>query len=248
MERGAARHFDVIAFDGDDTLWHNERSYREARRRFKQLLADAGIVLNDEDIDDCINRTEVANLEYYGYGVSSFTLSLIETAIELTGGRIGGRDLRGLIELAKEMLTEDVEVFVSVPEVLASVAGAYPLMLVTKGDLMHQTSKLERSGLRNQFRFVEVVSRKTTGVYQAIFERHSLEPDRFLMIGNSLRSDVLPVIEAGGWAVHIPAALDWWHEQAEVPPHARERYFELEAIGCLPQFIETLESSVAADR
>src|SRR5206468_648225 len=248
MGRDAARHFDVIAFDGDDTLWHNERSYREARRRFKQLLADASIVLNDEEIDDCVDRTEVANLQYYGYGVSSFTLSLIETAIELTGGRIGGGDLRGLIELAKEMLTEDIELFASVPEVLAFVAQAWPLMLITKGDLLHQTSKLERSGLRDRFRFVEVVSHKTPEVYAAILSRHGVEPHRFLMIGNSLRSDVLPVVDAGGWAVHIPAALSWSHEHADVPPHAKGHYFEVAAFERVPDVIERLAKTSLSPR
>jgi putative hydrolase of the HAD superfamily len=179
---------DLIAFDGDDTLWHNERSYRDGRERFRQLLADAGVVLGVDEIEARVNRTELANLEYYGYGVSSFVLSLIETAIDLTDGRIAGRDLRGMIELARHMLTEDVELFPRVREVLMALASSYPLMLVTKGDLLHQTSKLERSGLRDCFRFVEVVSHKTTAVYAAILSRHAVDPNRFLMVGNSLRS------------------------------------------------------------
>ena len=231
---------DLIAFDGDDTLWHNERSYRDGRERFRQLLAGAGVVLSVEEIDACVNRTELANLEHYGYGVSSFVLSLIETAIDLTDGRIAGDDLRGMIELAKHMLAEDVELFPGVREVLMALASSYPLMLVTKGDLLHQTSKLERSGLRDCFRFVEVVSRKTTDVYAAILSRHAVDPNRFLMVGNSLRSDVLPVVEAGAWAVHIPAALSWSHEQADVPLHAHGRYFEVTALDRLPDVIETL--------
>ena len=165
MSRGA---FDLIAFDGDDTLWHNERSYREGRQRFRRVLAGAGVVLGDEEIDACVNRTELVNLEYYGYGVSSFVLSLIETAIDLTDGRIAGGDLRGMIDLAKHMLTEEIELFESVRDVLTALASSYLLMLVTKGDLLHQTSKLERSGLRDCFRYVEVVSHKTTDVYAAI--------------------------------------------------------------------------------
>ena len=231
---------DLIAFDGDDTLWHNERSYREGRERFRQVLAGAGVVLSVEEIDECVNRTELANLEYYGYGVSSFVLSLIETAIDLTDGRIAGDDLRGMIELAKHMLTEDVELFAGAREVLTALASSYPLMLVTKGDLLHQTSKLERSGLRDCFRFVEVVSHKTTGVYAAILSRHAVEPHRFLMVGNSLRSDVLPVVEAGAWAVHIPAALSWSHEHADVPPQAHGRYFEVTALDRVPEVIAAL--------
>jgi len=231
---------DLIAFDGDDTLWHNERSYRDGRERFRRLLADAGVVLGVDEIEARVNQTELANLEYYGYGVSSFVLSLIETAIDLTDGRITGDDLRGMIELARHMLTEEIELFPRVREVLTTLASSYPLMLVTKGDLLHQTSKLERSGLRDCFRFVEVVSHKTSDVYAAILSRHAVDPNRFLMVGNSLRSDVLPVVEAGAWAVYIPAALSWAHEHADVPPHAHGRYFEVTTLDGLPDVIEAL--------
>lgn len=231
--------FDLIAFDADDTLWHNERSYRDGRERFRRVLAGCGVVLGDADIEAHVHRTELANIDVYGYGVSSFTLSLIETAIDLTAGRITGADLRCIIELAKHMLTEDVELFPGAREVLTTLATSYPLMLITKGDLLHQTSKLDRSGLRECFRLVEVVSHKTTDVYAAILSRHAIDPDRFLMIGNSLRSDVLPVVEAGGWAVHIPAALEWSHEHAELPPHARRRTVEVATLDRLPRAIET---------
>lgn len=238
MPRGA---FDLIAFDADDTLWHNERSYREGRERFCRLLAGAGVVLTEEEIEAAINRTEVSNLEYYGYGVSSFVLSLIETAIDLTDGRIDGADLRTIIALARHMLTEDVELFAGVRDVLITLAASYPLMLITKGDLLHQTSKLERSGLRDCFRYVEVVSHKTADVYAAILARHGLAADRFLMIGNSLRSDVLPVVEAGGWAVHVPAALSWAHEHADVPAHAKPRCFKVTQLEQLSEVIEAFE-------
>ena len=237
---------DLIAFDGDDTLWHNERSYREGRERFRRLLAGAGVVLSAEEIETHVNQTELANIDVYGYGVSSFVLSLIETAIGLTDGRVTGADLRGIVELAKHMLTEEIELFPSVREVLIMLAASYPLMLITKGDLLHQTSKLERSGLRDCFRFVEVVSHKTTGVYAAILSRHAVDPNHFLMVGNSLRSDILPVVEAGGWAVHIPAALSWSHEHAELPPHAHGRYFDVTALEHLPDIVETIVKRRAA--
>jgi putative hydrolase of the HAD superfamily len=233
--------FDLIAFDGDDTLWHNERSYRDGRERFRQLLAGAGVVLNPDAIEDAVNRTELANLDYYGYGVSSFALSLIETAIDLTGGRIAGAELREIVALAKRMLAENVEVFPGVRELLPRLASSYPLMLITKGDLLHQTSKLERSGLGECFRHVEVVSHKTAAVYAALLSRYRIDPARFLMIGNSLRSDVLPVVEAGGRAVYVPAALSWSHEHAEVPARARTRFVELEALARLPDLIRELE-------
>src|SRR5438445_7158016 len=154
------RAFDVIAFDGDDTLWHNERSYRSARERFRALLHASGVALTEEEIEVHVDRTELRNLDYYGYGVCSFVLSLIETAAELTEGRIRGGELHALVDLAKEMLTEEVQLFDSARAAVPALAASYPLMLVTKGDLLHQTSKLERSGLQKYFRAVEVVSHK----------------------------------------------------------------------------------------
>ncbi|HKC55379.1 MAG TPA: HAD family hydrolase [Vicinamibacterales bacterium] len=233
-------HLDLIAFDGDDTLWHNERSYREGRERFRRLLARAGVVLGPEEIEECVNRTEIANLAYYGYGVSSFVLSLAETAIDLTGGRIAGGDLRDLIDLAKQMLTEDIELFPGARETLATLAASWPLMLITKGDLLHQRSKLERSGLGGCFRYVEIVSHKTTDVYTSILARHGIPADRFVMVGNSLRSDILPVVEAGGWAVHVPAAVSWSHEDADAPAHVHGRYVEVPALERVPGAIGTL--------
>jgi putative hydrolase of the HAD superfamily len=234
---------ELIAFDGDDTLWHNERSFRDGRKRFREVLANAGVVLGDDELEAHVYRTELANIEVYGYGVSSFALSLIETAITLTDGRITGADLRAIVELAKHMLREEIELFPNVRDVLTTLAASYPLMLITKGDLLHQTSKLERSGLRDCFRFVEVVSHKTTSTYSSILSRHGVDPNRFLMVGNALRSDVLPVVDAGGWAVHIPAALSWSHEHAELPPHAHGRYFEVTVFERVGEVIERLANS-----
>ena len=240
------RPFDLIAFDGDDTLWHNERSYRDARERFRRLLASAGLDLDEADVEASVNRTELANLDYFGYGVSSFALSLIETAIDLTGGRIAGRDLVDLLDLAREMVSEKIELFPGANETLTALAGPHPLMLVTKGDLLHQSSKLERSGLRSYFTSVEVVSRKTPDVYAAILSRHGIDPRRFLMVGNSLRSDVLPVLELGGWAVYVPAALTWSHEDADPPGQGTHRYFELETLAALPALVETITQAAKA--
>lgn len=234
--------FELIAFDGDDTLWHNERSYREGRERFQRLLAAAGLELTDAEIETCVNRTELANLQRYGYGVSSFVLSLIETAIDLTGGRVSGADLRDLIDMAKHMLAEEIELFPSAQESVEALAACHQVMLITKGDLLHQTSKLERSGLQPYFKFVEVVSHKTPEIYARILDRYGVPPDRFLMIGNSLRSDVLPVIEIGGWAVYVPAALSWAHEHADVPDAAKDRLIELPTLEALAGLVEQLES------
>jgi len=236
----AGRAFDLIAFDGDDTLWHNERSYRDGRERFRRLLADAGVDLSTDEIEACVNRTELANLPYFGYGVSSFVLSLIETAIELTDGRIAGARLRQAIELAKGMLTEEIELFPAAQETLTRLSVTWPLMLITKGDLLHQSSKVDRSGLRERFRYVEIVSDKTSAVYARILRDRGVAPDRFLMIGNSLRSDILPVLEAGGWALHIPAALSWSHEHADVPAAIRRRYIEIAGLDDVRPAIDRL--------
>lgn len=231
---------DLIAFDADDTLWHNERSYRDGRERFRRVLATAGVTLDGDSLDAAVNRTEVGNIDIYGYGVSSFALSLIETAIELTDGRIGGEALREVIALGKEMLQEEIELFPHVREVLTTLARSYPLMLITKGDLLHQTAKVERSGLRECFAFVEVVSHKTVPVYTAILSRHRIEPARFVMIGNSLRSDILPIVELGGRAVHVPAALSWSPEHAEIPPGSEARFVEVAGLDEVPGVIERL--------
>lgn len=234
------RAFDLIAFDGDDTLWHNERSYRSGRERFRDVLASAGVVLSEEEIEGRVNAIELHNIRYYGYGVSSFVLSLIEASIELTGGRISGGDLRGLIALAKEMLTEGVELFPGAREAVTALAGTFRLVLITKGDLLHQTSKVERSGLRACFGAIEVVSHKTRAVYDEILARHGVSPQRFLMIGNSPRSDVLPVLETGGWAVYVPAELSWAHEHADVPEESRTRFFEIRSLEELPALVGEL--------
>jgi putative hydrolase of the HAD superfamily len=234
------RTFEVIAFDGDDTLWHNERGYRESRDAFQTILADAGIILDDEALEAAINDVEMRNLAFYGYGVPSFVLSLIEAAIGLSEGGITGHHIDEIIELARRMITADVELFPGVLPTLRALSREYPLMLITKGDLLHQRSKLSRSGLERHFRFVEVVSHKTPEVYQAILTRHGIQPSRFLMVGNSMRSDVLPVVEVGGWAVHVPAALSWSHEHAQPTDSARHRFFERTSLEGLAPFVRAL--------
>jgi putative hydrolase of the HAD superfamily len=235
---------ELIGFDADDTLWHNERSYRDARARFCRLLSENGVTLDATEIDTHVNRIEAANLQYYGYGVSSFVMSLLEAAVELTDGRIRSGDLRPVIALAKEMIAEEVELFDGSRAVVAALASRYPLVLITKGQLLHQTSKLDRSGLREHFRFVEVVSHKTPDVYASILARHGVSPARFLMVGNSLRSDILPVLEVGGWAAHIPADLSWAHEDADLPDGPLERHFDLASLGGLPDVVATIEQAL----
>jgi putative hydrolase of the HAD superfamily len=224
------RRFDLIGIDGDDTLWHNERDYVEARERFGRMIARCGVAAGQDELTGAINRTELQNIKYYGYGVSSFVLSLIETAIHLTDGRIAGRDIAELLEVAKSMLTSEVELFEGARDALEALSADYPLALITKGDLLHQRSKLERSGLARHFRHIEVVSHKTPDVYRGILSRLGVESDRFLMVGNSPRSDVMPVLDLGGSAVHVPAALSWSHEEEELPSGLGSRCVVLKSL------------------
>jgi putative hydrolase of the HAD superfamily len=239
----AERRFDLVGFDGDDTLWHNERDYRDGRERFRTIIGRVGVALSEEDVEERVSRTELQNLPFYGYGVSSFVLSLIETSIQLTDGRIRGCDIGELLALAKAMLTSEVELFEGAREALEALAPHYPLVLITKGDLLHQRGKLDRSGLARYFRAVEVVSHKTPETYADILTRYRIEPSRFLMVGNSPRSDILPVLDIGGWAVHVPAALSWAHEHDEVPDGARGRYMELKTLMALPDAVHELGSA-----
>ncbi|HSM55101.1 MAG TPA: HAD family hydrolase [Candidatus Sulfomarinibacteraceae bacterium] len=231
--------FKLIAFDADDTLWHNEDHYHEARDRFRQLMAGYNV---NGSVDERADYYEVANIEYYGYGVMSFVLSLIEAAIELTEGAFRSEDVQALLDLSKEMLTTDVRVFDGVHDTLSELGQAYPLMLITKGDLLHQQNKVANSGLHDHFRYVEVVSHKTPGVYAEILERHEVPPEQFLMVGNSLRSDVLPVAELGAWAVHVPTEDTWAHEVIEMPDSVNGHVFEAPGVTHVPDLVRKLGS------
>jgi len=230
--------FDVIAFDADDTLWHNERMYVRAQARFAQLLSQYH---DPEWINESLNQTEVRNIQHFGYGVKAFALSMIETAVELTEGRVSGQDIKVLVDLAKEMLGTEVELLAHVRETIPQLSAKYHLMVITKGDLLDQETKLARSGLESYFQQIEVVSQKTSESYERLLKKYSIAPQRFLMVGNSLRSDILPVLELGGSAVHIPYETTWIHEIAEPPDDGHPGYFALEHLGQLPALLDQLE-------
>lgn len=200
----------VVGFDGDDTLWHSETRFHVTQGEFRELLTRYA---PDADVDARLAATEMKNLSIYGYGVKSFTLSMIETAIELTESRISSSDLAVILGWGKEMLTAPTELLDGVEETVRSLSGRYDLLLITKGDLFNQESKLARSGLSELFLGVEILSEKNLDTYRGIFKRRVIRPDEFVMVGNSLRSDVVPVVELGGRAVHIPYVVTWEHEQ-----------------------------------
>jgi putative hydrolase of the HAD superfamily len=229
--------FDALAFDADDTLWHNETLFRECHAEFQQLLSH----YHDQQwIEDRLYEAAIRNISHFGYGVKSFTLSMVETAIELTEGRIAGADVQRILDLGRSMLGAPIALLDDVAETLDSLASHHDLMLITKGDLIDQESKLERSGLRHLFAHVEVVSRKEPGTYDRILKRHTVHPDRFVMVGDSLRSDILPVLHLGGWAVHIPCPTPSKHELVEGADPTDPRYRKIDRMGQLPETLAEL--------
>jgi putative hydrolase of the HAD superfamily len=232
--------FDLIAFDADDTLWHNERLYTDAQVHFRQLLAQ---YQNPEWVDQHLYQTEVRNLEHFGYGIKAFTLSMIETAIDLTEGRVSAWDIQAIIDLAKGMLAADVELLEYTATTIQELAKTYELMLITKGELRDQEMKIARSGLASHFKHVEIVSDKNRQSYTTLLRREAIEPERFLMVGNSLRSDILPVLEIGASAVYIPYSMTWAHEAGETPPADHPRFYTIEHLGQLPDLLRKIDRS-----
>ena len=205
--------FDLIAFDADDTLWHSEGVFVVSQEMFRSLLEP--YVDNGVDLDARLAETELRNLAHFGYGVKGFTLSMIETAIEVTDGRVTAREIGELVERGKDMMAHPVELLPGVAETLAFLSPRYHLALISKGDLLHQEQKLARSGLAELFDDVEILSEKDEAAYRRVLRRFGIEPSRFLMVGNSVRSDILPVLALGGHAVHIPHEHLWAHEYVE---------------------------------
>jgi len=224
----------AIGFDADDTLWHNENIFERVHERYRALLAryhDAGTV------DRTLFATEMRNLELYGYGVKGFTLSAIETAIALTDGRIGAEEIQTLLQQGREMLAHPVELLDGVAETLAALAGTHRLLIITKGDLRDQERKLAKSGLAGHFNQIEIVSEKDAGSYQRLFARHAIDVRKFLMVGNSLKSDILPVLDLGGAGVHIPYHITWAAEHATAPTSFPGRLFILQRMSELPAIV-----------
>jgi putative hydrolase of the HAD superfamily len=227
----------LIAFDADDTLWHNEMIFVNAQNEFKKLLKRYH---TEEWIEHRLYETEVRNLQHFGYGVKSFTLSMIETAVELSDGRITGAEVQTVVELGKEMLRAPVELLEGVEECITQLSKSYPLMVITKGDLFHQETKLFRSGLADHFTRVEIVSEKNRETYERIIRKCEVEPEGFLMIGDSMKSDILPVIESGARAIHIPSKISWMHERVPDADVQRALYVQLEHIRLLPELLSEL--------
>jgi putative hydrolase of the HAD superfamily len=227
----------VIAFDGDDTLWHNETIFSVTQDRLHDLLA--GHASDRAHLDERLRDRERANLSLFGYGIKGFTLSMIETAIEVSQGQVSAAEIQALIDAGKAMLRHPVELLDGVTGVLDELSGAYRLLLITKGDLFDQESKIARSGLAERFSAIEILSEKDPAAYRRVLARHGIEPGEFLMVGNSPRSDIAPVTALGAGAVLIPYPLTWAHEtdHPALGPH-----WELEKITGLPALLQEIGS------
>jgi putative hydrolase of the HAD superfamily len=226
----------TVGFDADDTLWHNETIFRMTQQRFRDLMADHA---EAEFLDARLAEVERRNLALYGYGVKGFTLSLIETAMDITGGQPPGHVIGDILAAGREMLRHPVEPLPGVDDALDRLAGRYRLVMITKGDLLHQEQKLAASGLGDLFSAVEIVSEKDASTYARVFARYGTGAAEAAMCGNSLRSDVLPALQAGAYAAHVPYELTWAHEMAD-PPVGHPRFAELPSIREFPGWIEGL--------
>lgn len=227
---------EVIAFDADDTLWHNEPIFQATEAQFADLLSTWH---PPASVRERLFATEMKNLGHFGYGIKGFILSMIETAVELTEGRVSGKEVQQILEWGHAMLKHPVQLLEGVRETVESLSARYRLMLLTKGDLFDQESKLARSGLGEFFSAVEIVSEKSAGTYRTIMNRHGVSPGHFVMVGNSLRSDVLPALEAGAVAVHIPYHVTWAHEHLDEDVVQGKEFVALEKISSLPEWLET---------
>jgi putative hydrolase of the HAD superfamily len=224
-----------IGFDADDTLWHNESIFEKAHERYFELLAKYH---DSPAVEKALFATEGRNIGLYGYGIKGYMLSAIETAIDLTEGKIGTTELREILALGRGMMNHPVELLDGALEALERLAPSYRLLLITKGDLRDQERKVAKSGLARCFAAIEIVSEKNAGTYERILERHSIAPSAFLMVGNSVKSDILPVLALGGAGVHVPYRITWGHEEAEAPAEGTGRFFKAASLRELPGIVE----------
>ena len=230
----------TICFDADDTLWHNERFFHLTQARFYDLLADHA---DRTDLETRLLNAERRNIQHYGFGIKGFTLSMIETACEVTENRVPGEVIAELIAAGQDMLRHPIELLPGAEEAVRALAPDYTLLLITKGDLLDQERKLAQSGLGELFDGVEIVSEKTPEVYRGIFTGRGIDAGTSLMAGNSLKSDVNPVIEVGGWGVYVPHGLEWELEKAEAP-RQHPRYREITGLADLPQMVHRISRNI----
>lgn len=225
------RKLRTIGFDADDTLWHNERFFKLTQDRFEELLSDYS---ETSVLHERLNAAERKNIGHYGFGVKGFVLSMIETAIDVTDGKVPGHVIQQLLDAGQDMLAHPIELLPHAQSTVEALTGDYRIVLITKGDLLHQERKLAQSGLGELFDDVAIVSDKSVRTYQTVFSGYG-GPEQAMMVGNSMKSDVVPAVEAGSWGVFVPHDLEWDFEKAD-PPSA-PRYRAISDLGDLPELV-----------
>ena len=231
-------HFDAIGFDADDTLWFSEDTFRHNENRFVDLVspyAPTGV-----DIKSALVATERVNIGTYGYGVKSFGLSAIEAAISITNGTVPVDVLQEILRGVREHLTEPVRLFDGVADVLSKVAQTHRIVLITKGDLVHQTRKVETSGLAHHFDHVEIVLEKDPATYRRVLTSLDIDPHHFCMVGNSMHSDIMPVLAIGGFGAYVPYEILWELDQSESVPTAGDRFVEIAKLADFPDWLASI--------
>lgn len=234
----------LIGFDGDDTLWHSEGYYRDANAEFACIVG-AYVDLGDRHVHDSMLATERRNLQIFGYGAKGMALSMVETAIAITGSRISTADIHRLIDIGKAVLQHPVELLPGMREVVEVVAAQYRLVLITKGDLFHLEKKVRQSGLADLFQRIEIVSEKNAASYRRVLAEFDLPPAQFAMVGNSLRSDIEPVLRLGGWGVYLPYHVTWAHEQEHGLGADEPQMITVDAPAAIPAALAQLEQRAA---
>ncbi|MGM0945352.1 MAG: HAD family hydrolase [Bacteroidota bacterium] len=226
----------VIGFDADDTLWVNEPYFREAEEKFASLLED--FMPSHSSIKE-LYRTEIDNLALYGYGIKGFMLSMIETALRVTDQKMPISLIEKVIEIGREMLEKPVDLLPGVEKVIQSLNGDFRIVMATKGDLLDQERKLKKSGLERHFHHIEIMSEKKVADFEKLIKHLDIQPSEFIMLGNSLKSDILPVLELGGYGIHIPYHITWAHEQVN-HEIVHERFFQVKNINEVNQLIRQI--------
>ncbi len=232
----------MVGFDADDTLWRSQDYFDDAQAQYERILAG---YVDLDDVGQRLYQFESRNIAFFGYGVKGMALSMVEAAVEITAARISARDIGRIVALAKSLLRHPVELLDGVRAAVAAVAADYPVVLITKGDLFHQEAKVRDSGLADLFRRIEIVSEKDPATYARLLEEFGVPAQRFLMVGNSLRSDIVPVLELGGWGVHVPYHRTWQHEAEAKLNGGDERLRTLDGIAGLPQALHELAALAA---
>ena len=234
----------LVGFDADDTLWRSQDYFDQAQADFESIIG-AYVDLRDARVHERLYEVEKRNIALFGYGVKGMVLSMVEAAVDITGARINAQDVHRIVTLGKDLLRHPVELLPGIAEAVEAIAAEFDVVLITKGDLFHQEAKVKQCGFANLFRRIEIVSEKDIATYQRLLVEFDLPADRFVMVGNSLRSDIAPVLALGGWGIHVPYHTNWVHEnEADVADDA-PRLRRVDDARALPATVRELAALAA---